>query len=268
MICQLHYLAAIPGADALLAVGGLWGPAAVLFFLGAPLFWWLRNRKARRFRLGRFREIRTLNDQPTRYEIPPNIQALLSTESLDDVPASIRTSLGPTIDGNYQFGVSALTLQKVGTLSPWTHFAVVYRLCFAPFMEQKEEPLFLRFGLINTGVGPSTGSVRMGDDESGWILVTTFAVKWHLVNDHVPGMPPRSPLDSMLAGAREVFFGPRTSSAESGPQAGPGASVLRGITLQHEDDHHDTWRHVILIGDDPSAVSVLAEIRTRTRGNE
>jgi hypothetical protein len=267
---QFLYIVAV-GFTALLALAGYWVPAVVLLCISVPLIWWLGSRGAeggrqsdeeRAWFAQALRAEQELRMRPTRYEIPPGVEASLSTASLQDVPANVRTRPNPPLADQ----VTKLALQKSGTLSPLTHVAVVYRLCFAPLMKTAEEALFIRFGHINTGTGPATGMIDGGKYEEAWVLVTTRSVKWHLVADYVPGMPLQTPPDQAPTGNREIFFGPTTSSSNASPLLGSSGTLVRGVTLQQVQGDA-VQRCVILFGEDPSSIPVLAEIRTRTSGS-
>jgi len=116
------------------------------------------------------------------------------------------------------------TLRKLGFLPPGTSYGVVYRACFAPFIEDGEEPLYLRFAWVALGVGHRDNPPKMRDAEEAWVVVTTAAVRWHLVTDRVPGMPPRNPMEAMLPGVREAFYssGLHVPLEGDGPSCGDG----------------------------------------------
>jgi hypothetical protein len=155
------------------------------------------------------------------------------------------------------------TLQKLGFLPPGTNYGVVYRACFAPFMGEGEQPLYLRFGWVALGVGHGDNPPKMGDAEGVWVVVTTAAVRWHLVTDRVPGMPARNPMEAMLAGVREAFYKSGLKVQASETQAGPGGIPVRALMLERRDDMDSTWKHAIVIAADPSTDALIAEVQKR-----
>jgi hypothetical protein len=155
------------------------------------------------------------------------------------------------------------TLRKLGFLPPGTNYGVVYRACFAPFIEDGEEPLYLRFAWVALGVGHRDNPPKMRDAEEAWVVVTTAAVRWHLVTDRVPGMPPRNPMEAMLPGVREAFYSSGLMVQAGEPQTGPGGTLVRALMLERRDDMASTWKHTIVVAADPSTDALIADVQKR-----
>jgi len=110
---------------------------------------------------------------------------LLSSRDLSDVPEQVR--VGSPLDASDRV---VRKLARKGVLHPQTNFSVVYRIAFAPRLIVSERPLMLRW--VHITAAPIDGSERRlpSNDDGGWLLLTTWGLRWHLMVDGVPGSTP------------------------------------------------------------------------------
>lgn len=236
---HLLFLACFPVA-LVLAASGQWVPAAVVFFFGVPLAWNLRNRSAATSPMPRAAS--ALKSLPTRYAIPAEVDRKLSSSRLDDLPTSLRErSPHDWADDEVR-----TWLAKVGSMPPQANFGVVYRVCFAPFMDEGEEPIRMTFGWIWISIRNSPPSID--EAEAAWLVLTPQALHWHRVEERVPGMPARTQLEELLTNVHEVYFTSRPKIAAGRLQSGPGGITVRLMTVQYVSPGSDvSWTHMIAV---------------------
>jgi hypothetical protein len=261
-VWHVLFLACLPVAI-VLAIAGQWVAAAAVLIVGVPVFWNLRNRAAQSA-MSLDPLTVELRGAPQLYTLPPEVDRRLSARNLDDVPESVR--VGSPHDASDE--AVRDTLRKLGVLNPRTNYGVVYRCCFAPFLEESERPQVIRFGWASLAVGPK-GRVmqdREQDIEQAWILVTDLGVYWHQVSDHVPGMPPRGKVEGLLAPKRWVNFGPTVKVMAHQAHEGPGGIPLRSLTLDEEDEN-SLWRAILFLGADPQTDGILEYVMQRAEAS-
>jgi hypothetical protein len=251
VVWQVLFMACLPVAI-ILALSGRYVVAAVVFLVGIPVFSSLRNRAARTVPGSALRA--ELSKLPDQYVVPDSVRSLLSARNLDDIPRQVR--VGSPYDATDDDVLAAL--KKLGALPPQTNYGVVYRACFIPFMGDSETPLSIRFGQVSTGVSRFGNEPKLDEPQMAWVLLTTEAVRWHFVSDRVPGMPPRNPMEALLAGVREVYFEKRPELTVGAPAASA-AGPVRPLTFRVPDGE-DTWVHMIMLATDPSTDSFVAAV--------
>jgi hypothetical protein len=256
---HVAFMACFPVA-LVLVIGGQWIPAALVFLVGAPLFWNLRNRA----RVARFQpkpdEASPIRDWAR--GIPSEVAARLSSSNLDDVPGTVR--VGSRRDASDREVRD--TLSRVGALPPNTNFGVVYRSCFAPMMDEGEQPVAIRFGFVASSAGPVGSEVKFGEVEEAWILVTSKGVRWHWLTDRVPGMPPRTPTEALLPPLRDAVFTETASIKAGDAQAGPPGIPVRPVMIKVPDASRE-WRHLLLIPVDPSTDELITYVTSQPLGS-
>lgn len=254
---QLLFLACLPVA-VILAFSGQWLWAAIVFLIGSPLFWTLRNKAAMKAVMPAPRFTRETVAVPDRYEIPDEVRRKLSSTLLSDVPAAVRG--GSPYDASTK-DVEA-SLRKLGFLPPGTNYGVVYRVCFMHLMVQGEQPLHLRFGFVSTGHAPVGRDPVLAPPDEAWVLLTTSALRWHAVQDWVRGMPRRSDFD-LIPPARDVLFDPTVSVGVSDVRSGPGGAPVLPIVVEHTFSYEPTevWRHEVILGADAATDQLVADMR-------
>lgn len=254
---HVAFMACFPGA-LVLAVNGQWIAAAVVFLVGIPLFWSLRNRA----RIASYQppeEPSSVIHQTS--GIPMEVAARLSSSNLDDVPAEVR--VGSPRDASDREVTE--TLSRVGELPANTNFGVVYRACFAPIMDEGEVPVAIRFGIVASSSGQMGSEVKFAESEDAWILISSEAVRWHWLTDRVPGMPPRTPLEALLPGLREARFTHETTIKAGDVQEGPPGIPVRPVIIKSPEGDRE-WRHLVMLPADPSTDRLIGELVGRSGG--
>lgn len=257
MLWQYLFLACLPAAI-LLGLSGRWGAGLVVFLVGTPLFWFLRNRSVSTA-ASTDPVVAELRGEPNRFDIPPKLAARLSSRDLSDVPEPVR--IGSPHDAS-DASVKE-TLRKVGVLHPGTNYAVVYRCCFGPFLDEGESAEFLRFGWGSLGVTRTGNTPRMDDAEQAWVLVTDRGVYWHQVSDLPPGMPARDPMEALGHPRRSFHFGPGVSASRHPRVDGPGGIPLSGFTVEAIEDR-SVWQARLLLPDDPLTETIVRFVDARS----
>jgi hypothetical protein len=154
------------------------------------------------------------------------------------------------------------------SLDPRTNYGVVYRCCFAPFLEESERPQYIRFGWASLVVGPKDRAMQDREQaiEQAWILITDLGVYWHQVSDHVPGMPARSTTEGLFTPKRWVTFGPTVKVAALPAREGPGGIPLQSLVLDEEDED-SVWRATLSLAADPQTDELLEYVMSRAEAS-
>lgn len=251
---------ATPVVAIVLAIAGQWPAAIGVFLIGTPLFWLLRNRSL--VAVSQHDPLsRQLRSEPSRYEVPPAVRSDLSARNLDDVPAQVRSGS----PGDADDAVVLDTLRKLGVMHPQTNYGVVYRCCFAPYLEAGEVPKFLRFSVASLGVAPTGSSPKMGESEQAWVLVTDRGIYWHQLSDHVPRMPPRNPMEGLLAPTRWFVWKVGVTGGTGPSQPGAGGIPMRPLTIESVEDG-SVWCVKFGLPTDPQTDALIDYVQTRISG--
>jgi hypothetical protein len=196
-----------------------------------------------------------------RTRIPKDIAARLSARNLDDIPPAMRVgSPRDASDRDVRRSVG-----RSGMLPSNTNFGVVYRVCFAPLLDEGESAVAIRFGTVASQLRDAGSEVTFNAAEvdPGWILVTTAAIRWHWVTDRVPGMQPPTPIEELFPGQREAEITPITTIKVGDVQPGAYGVPSRPVVVKNPAPNKREWRHIFLIPDDASTDDLIDAIETR-----
>ena len=125
---------------------------------------------------------------------------------------------------------------NTGQLHPRTNLSHVFEVAFRPRLDADETSVTFMPGQVSAGPHPVPGG-RMPDHQSGWILFTSQAIRWHLMVEGMPGqaalLDPFPEVPRMIEYERinEVYI----SRSSASPLRGQADSTM--FLIVHDGEH-------------------------------